>query len=286
MTLTYRDLLQHQSLDKSFSYGQDQIILYALGIGLGLDPVDERQLQFVLEDNLAVFPTFASVAAWDIAFVLELGIEWPKLIHLSQGMEIHQALPLSAQLRADNRIVGAMDKPKQNATILAAETTIRNADGGAVLARLQASYLAREFRVDGAPTGRRPAGQARPERAADATVSIATSPQVALIYRLLGGRAKIHSTPSVARQQGFSGPIMHGLSTWGHACRAVLQTAGDDDGQRLKHFSAAFAAPVYPGEALTTYLWRDGAAVQFETWVLARDKLVLADGRAQLKGLQ
>ena len=98
MTLTYRDLLQHQSLDKSFSYGQDQIILYALGIGLGLDPVDERQLQFVLEDNLAVFPTFASVAAWDIAFVLELGIEWPKLIHLSQGMEIHQ--PTSLEMDA------------------------------------------------------------------------------------------------------------------------------------------------------------------------------------------
>ncbi|MBT3369289.1 MAG: hypothetical protein HOA08_13515 [Rhodospirillaceae bacterium] len=286
MTLTYQDLLRHQSLDKSYSYDEAQVILYGLGIGLGLEPTNERQLQFVLEDNLAVFPTFASVAAWDIAFVLELGIEWPKLIHLSQGMEIHQAFPLSAQLRADNRIVGAVDKPKQNATILAGETTIRDADSGAVLAQLHASYMARDFRVDGAPMGQRPTAKARPERQADATVSIATSPQAALIYRLLGGRAKIHSTPSVARQQGFAGPIMHGLSVWGHACRAVLQATGEHDGKRLKGFSASFAAPVYPGEELTTYLWLDGAAVQFETWVLAREKLVLAGGRAQLAGLE
>ncbi len=285
MTLTYQDLLQHQSLDKSFAYDQHQVILYALGIGLGLNPTDERQLPFVLEDDLRVFPTFASVAAWDIGFILELGIEWPKLIHLSQGMEIHRPFPVAAKLRADNRIVGVMDKPKQNATILAAETTIRNADDGAVLAELRASYMARDFRVDAAPEGRRPATEARPKRDADATVSISTSPQVALIYRLLGGRAKIHSTPSVAHQQGFAGPIMHGLSTWGHACRAVLQATGEHDGKRLKGFSAAFAAPVYPGEEMTTYLWHDGAAVQFETWVLARDKLVLADGRAQLAEL-
>jgi acyl dehydratase len=282
MTLTYQDLLRHQSLDKAYGYDQQQVILYGLGIGLGLEPRDERQLRFVLEDNLRVFPTFASVAAWDISFVLNLGIEWPKLIHLSQSMEIHQAFPPSARLLADNRIVEVLDKPKQNATILGGETIIRDADTGSVLADLHATYLARDFRVDAAPMGPARTVAVRPERDADATVSIVTSPQVALIYRLLGGRAKIHSTPSVARQQGFDGPIMHGLSTWGHACRAVLQATGDDEGKRLKRFSASFAAPVYPGEELTTYLWIDNTDVQFETWVLAREKLVLTDGRARL----
>ncbi len=280
MTLAYQDLLQHQRLGEPHSYDQDRVILYGLGIGLGFDPQDDRQLQFVLEDDLQVFPPFASVAAWDISFLLDLGMDWSKLIHVSQGMEVHQAFPPAAQLRADSRIVEVLDKPRQNATILTSETIIREAESGTVLADLRSTNLARDFRVDGAPTAGARTGGMRPDRDADVTVSMVTSPQVALIYRLLGGRAKIHSTPSVAREQGFDGPIMHGLSTWGHVCRAVLQTAGDHDGHRLKQFSASFAAPVYPGEELTTYHWIEGTEVWFETWVLARNKMVLANGCA------
>ena len=55
MTLTYQDLLRHHSPDQSYSYDEAQVILYGLGIGLGLEPTNERQLQFVLEDNPILF---------------------------------------------------------------------------------------------------------------------------------------------------------------------------------------------------------------------------------------
>jgi acyl dehydratase len=282
MTSTYQKLLQHKRLEKPHSYDTQRAILYGLGIGLGFDPLDERQLPFVLEDNLQVFPTFASVATWDISFLLDLGIEWTKLIHLAQSMEIHQPFPPSARLLADNRIVDIWDKPKQNATILISETIIRDAGSDVVLANLQSTSLARDFRVESAPAGPARPANTRPKREVDDIVSLVTSPQVALIYRLLGGGAKIHSTPSVAREQGFEGPIMHGLSTWGHVCHAVLRAAGDYDAHRLKQYSASFTAPVYPGDELTTHLWIEGAEVYFETWVLARNQLVLADGRAYI----
>jgi acyl dehydratase len=142
--------------------------------------------------------------------------------------------------------------------------------------------LARDFRVDGAPEGPSRPKSSRPDRKADTVVSMKTSPQVALIYRLLGGGAKIHSTPSVARAQGFDGPIMHGLSTWGHACHAILRSVADYDVGRLRQYSASFTAPVYPGEELAIHIWVDGDEVFFETRVPARDRLVLGDGRALL----
>lgn len=282
MTQTYQDVLRHTRPGKPHRYDKQQVILYALGIGMGMNPLDERQLRFVLEDDLLVFPTFASVAAWDIGFLLDLGIEWSKLIHLAQCVEIYQPLPPEARLLSDARIVDVVDKPKQNATVLTSETIIREADSGTPLARLLKTTIARDFRVEGAPVGAARTGVARPERDADHIVALKTSPQVALIYRLLGGGAKIHSTPADARAQGFDGPIMHGLSTWGHVCHVLLRAAGNYDVARLEQFSAGFAAPVYPGEELTTHLWIDGNDVFFETWVAAREKRVLADGRARL----
>lgn len=282
MALTYQDLLDHKRLGKPHSYDRQRVILYALGIGMGMDPLDERQLRFVLEDELLVFPTFATVATWDIDFLLELGIGWSKLIHLAQSAEFFGAFPVGARLLADSSIIDAVDKPKQNATILTSETLIREEGGDRTLARLVMTTIARDFRVAGAPEGGVRARAARPDRKPDHVVVLQTSPQVALIYRLLGGRAKIHSTPADARAQGFDGPIMHGLSTWGHVCHVLLRAAGGYDVGRLKQFSAGFAAPVYPGEELTTHLWVDGNDVFFETRVAARDTLVLSDGHAVL----
>lgn len=282
MAHTYQDLLDHKSLGKPHRYDRQRVILYALGIGMGMDPLDERQLRFVLEDKLLVFPTFATVATWDIDFLLELGIGWSKLIHLAQSVELHGTFPVEARLLADSRILDAVDKPRQNATVLTSETLIREAGGDRTLARLVMTSLARDFRVVGAPEGGARARVARPDRKPDHVVALQTSPQVALIYRLLGGGAKIHSTPADARAQGFDGPIMHGLSTWGHVCHVLLRAAGGYDVGRLKRFSAGFAAPVYPGEELTTHLWVDGNDVFFETRVAARDTLVLSDGHAVL----
>lgn len=39
-------------------------MLYALGVGLGADPCDERQLRFVYETNLQALPTMAITLAF------------------------------------------------------------------------------------------------------------------------------------------------------------------------------------------------------------------------------
>ena len=43
------------------TYTERDSMLYALGIGMGADPMDEGELNFVLEKSLQAVPTMASV---------------------------------------------------------------------------------------------------------------------------------------------------------------------------------------------------------------------------------
>ena len=79
---------------------------------------------------------------------------------------------------------------------------------------------------------------------------------------------------------------MHGLSTYGFACRAVLKSAGGNDPNSLKFFGVRFTAPVKPGDKLETSIWEVGKGpngtveLAFETKNLATGKVVLGSGSA------
>jgi acyl dehydratase len=121
-----------------------------------------------------------------------------------------------------------------------------------------------------------------PERQPDVTIELPTRRDQALLYRLCGDRNALHADPAVARAAGFETPILHGLCTYGMACRAVLQAFCDYDPACIREFSVRFSAPVFPGDLLTVDLWRDARDVWFEVGVRARDVKVIRNGRATL----
>ena len=278
----YSEVLAHQSLAQVHDYDCARVQLYSVGIGLGWDHENARQLAFMRDESPLVMPSFATVAAWNIDFTLALGVDWSKLLHASQRMTMYAPLPSAATLKADYRIKEVFDKPSRNATLIVTSTELRDAQSNELLAQLEGISLARDFRINGAPQGSPQRLPRAPDRAPDAIVDAPTSPQVALIYRLLGGRSQIHFDPTVARQQGFDGPIMHGLSTWGHICHVVLAQSCDYDVGAMRSFAADFSAPVYPGETLRTRLWYGEKCVWFVTRAVQRDVTVLSNGYATL----
>lgn len=54
---------------------------------------------------------------------------------------------------------------------------------------------------------------------------------------------------------GFGGVILHGLSSFGFAARAILKAVGDGNPYALRYFGARFTAPVVPGDGLETSVW-------------------------------
>src|SRR5580700_1550301 len=63
MPIFYPDILDQRTAARTFTYGDKDVMLYALGIGLGADPMNETELPFVYERGLKVVPTAATVLA-------------------------------------------------------------------------------------------------------------------------------------------------------------------------------------------------------------------------------
>jgi hypothetical protein len=63
MPLDYDKLLNWRPPEVRQKLTRKDTIRYALGLGLGADPMDERQLRFVYEKDLLTLPTIATVLA-------------------------------------------------------------------------------------------------------------------------------------------------------------------------------------------------------------------------------
>ena len=262
-------------------YTQRDTILYALGLGLGADPMDEEQLRFTFEeaDGFAALPTMPVVLGspgfWSRD--PESGITWARMLHGEQAIELHGPVPAEATITATNRIVELIDKGEGRGALIYLEREIVDA-GGARIATLRSTTFARADGGFGGPAGPVKPVHPLPERPPDAAMDWPTLPQAALIYRLSGDPNPLHASPAVAKAAGFDRPILHGLCTLGIAGWAVLRTMCGGDPGRLRSVSLRFSAPVMPGEMIRTEMWRDGDVVSFRA--LAGDRVVLNNGHA------
>src|SRR4051812_26836792 len=91
------------------SYTERDVILYALGIGLGHDPLDERQLCYVYEKNLVALPSMANVLACARLQGLDVGVDQTKMVHSRQKIVLHRPLPLRGTVVSSTRIAEVVD---------------------------------------------------------------------------------------------------------------------------------------------------------------------------------
>jgi peroxisomal enoyl-CoA hydratase 2 len=84
--------------------------------------------------------------------------------------------------------------------------------------------------------------------------------------------------------------ILHGLSTYGFAARAILNAVGGGKPSALRYFGVRFTAPVMPGDELETRAWAvksgsDGVIeVAFEVKNLTTEKVRLFAGMDLVRG--
>ena len=267
------------------SYTARDTMLYALGLGCGADPLDESQLQFVYESRLQALPSMAVVLGYPGFWIGDpaTGADWKKVLHGEQAIEIFKPLPAVATVIGQSRITGLFDKGKDKGAVLVSERDVIDKSNGDVLCRLTSTTMLRGDGGFGGPSGPLPTPHPLPDRASDQTVSIATLPQAALIYRLSGDYNPLHADPAVARSGGFEKPILHGLCTFGVVCRALLDAVCGNDPSKLRKMQVRFSAPVFPGETIVTELWKEaGGVVSFRARVRERDLVVITNGRAEV----
>ena len=282
MTLDVDRLKSLRVEDKRHRYDRRDARLYALSIGFGSDPLFEPELDFVTDrPTLKCVPTMAAVFA-DVIMDLTIAcdLERPELaLHGKQQLELFAPLPDAAELRISGSIPAIFDRGAQRGAEIHMVAEGRLPGAANPLYRATYVTIARGDGGFGGPQPERGVANSRvPSGVPDNSWTFQTNPNQALVYSLNGDPNPIHTEPAVAKQVGFDVPIMHGLGTYGIACRALLATYCDYDPTRMKSFEVRFSAPVLPGDTLVVESWRVEDGVAFQAKAKQRDVLVLKNG--------
>jgi len=272
---------------KVYEWTERDTLLYALGVGAGTG-----DLAYTTENShdvpQQVLPTFAVICCMGFAATPLVGsFNWGMLLHGSQEIRLFAPLPAAGALSVVAEVADIQDKGEgKNAIIILRARGTDPATGAHVAETLTTLVIRGDGGFGGQP-GQRAAAPEFPDRAPDARIALPTREDQALIYRLSGDRNPLHSDPWFARElAGFPTPILHGLCTYGFAGRALLGELAGGQAAKLTAVAARFSAPVFPGETLTTSIWRTGSGrAVYRTEASGADgsnaRIVLDDGVAE-----
>ena len=261
-----------------FSWTSSDIQLYHLSLGAGADPLDSRELRYLVDGHPQVLPTFGNVAQ---SFHMTepptvrfpgIDIELSRVLHASEAVTVPGPIPPAGTGRAVTTFTEIWDKGK--AAVIWSETEVTAPDGTALWTQKRSIFARGEggFGGDRGPSSTAEA----PDRAPDLELDVVTLPQQALLYRLCGDRNPLHSDPEFASAAGFPKPILHGLCTYGITCKALVDAVADGDAAAVRSYGARFAGVVFPGETLRVIAWKqDGRYVGTVTAPGRDDAIVL-----------
>jgi acyl dehydratase len=184
-------------------------------------------------------------------------------------------LPPRCEVMAEERYLDILDKGEGKGAVLIQERVVREAASNDKLFTIVSSIFARGDGGFGGHAQGGPELHAIPERAPDLVKECDTRPDQAFLYALSGDRNPLHRDPAFAKLVGFPRPILHGLCSYGTACRAVLSTVAAYQPERIKQFDVRFSKPVFPGETLVVELWQDGGTISYRASVKERPGTVV-----------
>jgi acyl dehydratase len=217
------------------------------------------------------------------------GIDWVRVVHGEQRIQLHRPLRLAGTVIGRSRIKAVIDKGRGKGAQVLIQRDVLDKQTGLLLASVEQLNFCRGdggFTENGQPSDDAlPSAPDMPQIPPDHVCDIKTRPESALLYRLNGDPNPLHADPDVASAAGFDRPILHGLATYGIAGHAILRTMCSYDPQRLKMLHARFSAPVMPGETIRTEIWtalKGPGLVLFRARSVERNVIVLNSGVAEL----
>ncbi|OLT40642.1 enoyl-CoA hydratase [Saccharomonospora sp. CUA-673] len=276
------DLIGVRSDPVERSWDSTDAILYALGVGAGHDnPLED--LAYTTEhgapggEEQKVLPSYGVMLTWGVRGRRLGDFDPAMLVHAEQSVQLHRPLPTSGTVSITSMVTSIEDKGSGALVRSQAEAVL--ADSGEPLVTAGSGVFVRGEGGFGGERGA-PSGDIVPERTPEERVETGSWPGQALLYRLSGDRNPLHSDPTFAARGGFSQPILHGLCTYGIACRVLVGAVAKGDGDAMRSMSGRFSAPVTPGDDLAVEIWdTDTGQVAFR--VRRGDGTVVIDrGRA------
>jgi acyl dehydratase len=271
-------------------YSDRDSLLYAVAIGMGKDPLDQEELEYVCETvGERVVPTAATVLARAQRPVgggqrasLMSKMNFALMLHGEQRLILHRPLPREAEILVSGRTTGVYDKGEGKGCLVTADTEVETVDGAPLFTLGSTMFFRGDGGFGGSAEGA-PVPHKLPDREPDASIEMPQREDQAMVYALCGDRNPLHRDPAFAKRAGFDRPILHGLCAYGIACHAVLKGALDYDHTTIAGFDVRFSSPVYPGETQVVDLWKDDGVISFRTRIPGRDVVSINNGKCTLR---
>jgi acyl dehydratase len=280
-------LLDWEVPDARHAYTRRDTALYALSLGVGRNPLDRRELNWVdpWSPCLEALPSMALILGYPGFWLGEKAVEgstgvapW-QVLHAEQSVTLERPLPPEGEVVGRTRVTALVDKGPERGSLLYSERQIRLGSGALLATCRQVHFLRKAGGCGSAgvppPQPQRPAMDAGPLQ-----TKVTTLPQQALLYRLNGDANPMHSDPEIASRAGFPRPILHGMCTAGIAVVAVMQALTDGGAGRVAGFTVRMTSPVLPGDTLGVDIWPDGS---FRARAVERDVVTLDGGHVQMQ---
>ena len=249
----------------------------------------------VTEDALAAYaeatddvpggPVFAIVPVWVAIAPVSRSVASDearkRVVHYEHDIVAHR--PIEAGMTLESRATPISLLPRPNGTSVVIRTETHAEDGELV----NEQYVTEFFRGVEASTS---VGERAPDHRLEidgdeplAEIAYPVAEDQTVRYAAASGDDfAIHLDDEFARKVGLPGRIVHGLCTMAFAGRAVLEAAGVDDPRAVRRLAVRFSAPLFPGDTVTTRVWRVNGGFGFEA--LGSDgKPVIKDGLAELR---
>lgn len=249
--------------ERSVSYDERDAILYALAIGAG-----PEELDLVFEDRLRVLPTFAlTLAQWAPDALGSAGaFDTTTAVHGAQRLEVLAALPRAGDLDLTARVGQVWDKGAAAVFEVVVESRF-----------FLATWSIFAPGRGGFGGERGPRAPRAPEQAPHHRLEVATAPNQAALYRLLGDRHHMHVLPEAAVAAGQPRPFLHGLASLAAATLPLTRSL-DAHPADLRLLAGRFAAPVFPGEHLQVDAWSGADERELDFTITAAGRPAVSGG--------
>jgi NAD(P)-dependent dehydrogenase (short-subunit alcohol dehydrogenase family)/acyl dehydratase len=253
-------------------YTWKDVVLYALGVGAGFD-----ELEYCYEHQLKVIPSFSIASVFN--FLAEVGMssnaDLSGILHGEQEIIFHNPIPTEGTLTTEGAITHMYDKGKDKGALVVANADTYHSNGQKLFTNIFTLFCRKDGGFGGDP------GPDEtfefPDRPPDFEEKVHPSPDQPLLYRLSGDIFQLHVDPDFARASGFEKPIMHGLCTHGYACRAVIKHLLPGEPERITRFCVRFSRTLYPGQPMTTQIWKMDEGKAFFRTINAENGDVVMD---------
>jgi len=263
------DVVGKKFAQRTYDYTWRDVILYALGVGAKADELD-----YLWEKNLNVIPTFGVVPVFGIvgvnppmdkpsgvAMTLPLNDVMAGL-HAEHELTIHKRIsPQGGRLKFDDIVTSVYDRGEGKGAVVITEEPVYDEEGDLVFRNKMSTI----FRNDGGFGGESPPKNPIdiPERSPDYTADDMIWEAQHLLYRLSGDTNLTHVDPDFARSIGLERPIMHGLCSFGFACRLGIKLLIPGQPERLTRIAAQMRNPLFPGTKVRMQVWKISEKVAY-----------------------